>query len=66
MTMAEYAIRKVTKRYWWPHPIYRQAKAGRWSCLHQWLPCADVVFRLRYFRNGVEVKLDTPARYSGA
>ena len=50
-------IEKVTKRYWWPHAIYKEAARHGYNCLHKTLPCADLGIGFRYFINDVEVDL---------
>lgn len=46
--MVTYRVEKVRRRYWWPHPIYREARKYGYTCLHRWLPCADVTVNYKY------------------
>lgn len=51
------SIEEVKQRYWWPHPIYREARRNGYNCFKPWRPYVDVVVSFRYFVNGVETNL---------
>lgn len=42
----------VKRRYWWPHPIYREARRNRYNCFKPGRPYVDITVGHRYFLNG--------------
>jgi hypothetical protein len=40
--MTTYRIESRQRRFWWPHPIYREARSRGYACVHRWLPFARV------------------------
>lgn len=45
-------IVRVQRRYWWPHPIYREARRNRYNCFKPGRPYVDITVGHRYFLNG--------------
>ena len=58
-------IVSVKRRYWWPHPIYMEARKYRYACYRTWVPFVDVVVDYRYFVDGQPFDLVKMA-FSGA
>lgn len=47
-------IERVTQRYWFWHPRYREARKYKYACWKPWKPYIDWVVEHRYFIDGKE------------
>lgn len=57
LLIKELRIQPIIKRYWWPHPQYKQAVRLKSPTIHPYLPCCDWVDGYRYFRGNLEVNI---------